>query len=342
MPQIQNFFAANRQFSAVEVTAAMEQLEYIPEMLGAMGERLFPTVRSRFRTIAVYRRFGRLSLIPVSPIGAPPVELELPGADIRDFRTRRLAKGSTLTAEELQGVLDAPEAIAVRTVQQELALRGAQLRQDQELTHEHMRMGALFGKVLDADGVTVLDDWFANWGVAEPTPVNFALTTATTNVRAKCKQVRDLMRLSSKGGWVNGRTQVHALTGSSFFDLLVTHPNVEKLWLNWQAARDLAQEIPEQFEFGGIVWHDFRGTDDGTTISIADDEAHFFPVGARDFAQRVLGPAEFFPFINTPGRDLYALTIPDRDRDAWVRLEEYSYPLYVCLRPEMIQKGVEA
>jgi hypothetical protein len=55
----------------------------------------------------------------------------------------------------------------------------------------------------------------------------------------------------------------------------------------------------------------------------------------------VLGPAEFDPFINQPGREIYGMTIPDRDRGAWLRTEAYQYPLFICLRPEMLQVGVQ-
>jgi hypothetical protein len=45
-------------------------------------------------------------------------------------------------------------------------------------------------------------------------------------------------------------------------------------------------------------------------------------------------PAETFDFVNTPGPGVYAMTTPDRDRNAFVRIELYTYPLYICTRPE--------
>jgi hypothetical protein len=330
----------NRLFAAVEMTAMMEEINYVPDLLGSFGERLFNTKRVRTRQVAIAKRQNHFTLIPTSPIGAPPVQLELAPGDIRDFRTRRLAKSSTLYAEEMNGVLNAPDSLILKTVQQELAERGAQLRTDQEITEEHMRFGAVFGKVLDADGVTVLDDWFANWGVAEPTPFNFHLNVATTNVRAAIKQVLRTIRVNSKGAYIRGQTEIHALCGPTFFDQLTGHANVEKWWLNWQASADMRGETADDFDFGGVIFHDFRGSDDGTTMTVADDEAQFFPIGARDTFQRVMGPGEFEPFIQEPGRDIYSLTIPDRDRGAFTKLENYVYPLYVCTRPAMLQKAV--
>ena len=36
------------------------------------------------------------------------------------------------------------------------------------------------------------------------------------------------------------------------------------------------------------------------------------------------------------------MTIPDRDRNASVRIELYSYPLFICTRPEMLQRAKKA
>lgn len=329
----------NRAFNGIEMTAVMNAVPYRPSFLGSYGEALFRTVRSRSRTVAVVKRESGMALIPVSPIGAPPVELELGKADVRPFFTRRLAKGSTLYAEELQGVLQLPDFQQVQSVQAEMAQRALTIRQDIELTHEHMRLGAVFGKVVDADGQRVLDDWFANWGVTPPTPINFHLDVGTTNLRQVCADLIDSMFLASKGAWVQGQTVVHALCGKLFFDTLVSHPMVERTVLNTPEARTLRDALPDQFDFAGIRFFKYRGTTTGE-FSIPDDNARFYPVNCPDAFQRVAAPAEFEPFINTPGQDVYGLTIPDRDRGAWTRAEGYSYPLYMCLRPEMLRIGV--
>ena len=42
------------------------------------------------------------------------------------------------------------------------------------------------------------------------------------------------------------------------------------------------------------------------------------------------------PWLLVPGD---ALTIPDRDREAWVKLEVYSYPLFICTRPASLGRA---
>jgi hypothetical protein len=329
----------NRAFAATEITAILQNTPYRPEFFGQFGDSLFPVKRTRTRNIAVVKKQGVMSLVPVSPIGAPPVELEAAGADVRSFITRRLAKGSTLYAEELQGVLGYPDLEIVGTVAGEIATRALQIREDIETTHEHMRLGSVLGKVVDADGVRVLDDWFANWGIAEPTPFNLQLNVSTTQLRLMASRIIDATFEASRGSWVQGVTRVHALCAPDLFDLIVNHPMIERTYLNYAAAAELRGQQADDFDFGGIVWHKYRPTPGGE-FSIPSGSARFFPVGARDAFQRVAAPGEFEPFINQPGQDIIGIQIPDRDRAAWTRTEAYAYPLYVCLRPEMLQRAV--
>ncbi|WP_333835000.1 major capsid protein, partial [Rubrimonas sp.] len=37
--------------------------------------------------------------------------------------------------------------------------------------------------------------------------------------------------------------------------------------------------------------------------------------------------------------NIYARTIPDRDRDEWVRIEIESNPLPICTRPQVLRKA---
>ena len=50
-------------------------------------------------------------------------------------------------------------------------------------------------------------------------------------------------------------------------------------------------------------------------------------------------PAESFEFVNTLGQSRYALLIRDDQRNMWVKPEVYSYPLYLCTRPAMLQRA---
>lgn len=325
-------------FSMTSLTGAVEKIAYKPQLLGQLG--IFEPMPVRTRSVFVDRRENKLVLIPASPIGAPPKELVVDPRNAVPLKTVRLAEGFTLYAEEIQGIRAFGNDSEFAQVQTEYLRRMAKVRDDMDLTHEFHRLGALQGLLLDADGTSVIYNYFTEFGVAEPAAIDFELDQTTTNVRQKCADlIRSMAR--SAGGSFTPSTQVHALAGDAFYDALISHESVVKTYLNWAAAADLREDKTWQsFPFGGIIWHNYRGTDDNSTVAIPTNEAKFFPVGARDVFKKAQAPAEFGPYINTLGLDTYAINIPDRDRQAWTRGELYSYPLYFCQRPDVLRKAV--
>jgi hypothetical protein len=316
----------------------VEKVDFKPQLLGSLG--IFEPVYSRSRTIAVADRDRTLTLIPTSELGAPPEELIPSGAKVRSFNATRLAKGSTIYAAELAGVSALPFELQTKEVSDELADRTQRIMDDLELTWEHMRFGAIQGKVLDADG-SVIFDWFEEWGVEEPSEINFALNSDATDVRKKCRDVKRAMMKAAKGVWTPS-TRVAALVGDTFYDSLVNHKQIKETKLGTERAPMLEDiEGFSAIEIEGITFINYRGTDDGSTIAIDTNKAKFFPVGARGAFKVGFAPAnEFKPYLNQRAREYYGLVLPDTSgRDAWDRVEIYSYPIFICTRPEMIQTG---
>jgi hypothetical protein len=325
-------------FGMASLTGTVNKMDYVPNLLGSLN--IFDPVPVTTRTIWVDSQDGNLRLIPNSAIGAPPKELNPDSRTAVPLKTTRLAEGFTLYAEEVQGMRAFGSQSELKSVQTEYLRRMARVRQDMEATHEFHRLGALQGKLLDADGTTVIYDYFDAFGVTEPAAINFALDTNTTDVRGKCAAVARQMARSGRG-MILPNTQIHALAGDEFFDKLINHETVRATYLNQAAAAELRERRAfESFTYGGITFHNYRGTDDETTVAVPAGEAVFFPVGAREVFKVAYAPAEFGPFVNTPGQETYALNLLDPSgRQAFTRGELYSYPLYLCQRPDVLRRG---
>lgn len=336
MALITDIFTQNG-WGAIEFNEeVVEKVDHKPQLLGTLS--LFEPIYSRSRTIAVASRDGSMTLIPTSENGAPPEELVPKGAKLRKFDAVRLAKGSTIYAIEMAGVLALPSDQQTKDVAQEVTDRTAQIIDDLELTWEHMRFGAVQGRVVDADGTTVLFDWYTEWGIAEPAEVDFELDDETTDVRKKCRDVKRAMQVAAKGVWTPS-TRVAALVGDTFFDMLVNHAQIKETKLGTEKASMLENiEGFSAIEIEGITFINYRGTDDGSTIAIGTEKARFFPVGARGAFKVGWAPAsEFKPYVNQRGREYYGLVLADTSgREEWDRVEIYSYPLFIPTRPEML------
>lgn len=327
-------------FSLTELTAALEDVEYLPQFLGSMG--IFTARSVRTETVWIEKKETVLTLIQTSPRGAPLEQASQKRRTGRNFASVRLAKSDHLTASELSGIREFGTESEFEQVQTETMTRMTNLRNDLELTHEHMRLGAIQGIVTDADG-SVLFNWYDEWGIAQPGEMTFNFADLVDGkFREKCNKIIRSMQRASKGAW-GPATYVAALCGDEFFDQLVKNAEVREIWLAQQQRADVLREEfarPwSEVDFGGIRWINYRGTDDNSKVAIPPTKVKFFPVNAPGAFLRVNSPGEFFDTINQPGQEFYALTIPDEKRNAFVDIELYSYPLYVVTRPQMLQRG---
>lgn len=328
-------------FSTTALTSAFRRnVVYEEQYLGSLG--IFESMPVRNRAIFVERATdGGIVLIPTSPDGAPPEELGPDTRDLVPLRTTRLTKGFTLYARELQDIRAFGSESEMMTVQGEYMARAAKVRRDMEATHELHRLGALQGKLLDADGVSVIYDYFDMFEISEAPYVDFPLRhedSDSVNLRMFFTQfARNMLR----AGVLTPGARIGAIVGDEFYDLLVTHPQIEKLYMGWAGALELRNPAApfQAFSYAGIEWHNYRGLGDDSPISIAPDEVRFFPIGMPDVFKKAMGPHESIEWVNTPGIDTYLVNILDRDRNMWTRGELYSYPLYFCQQPDKLRRG---
>lgn len=333
-----NIFSGDA-FSSVSLTQAFLATPYVPNLLGRLG--IFEPTPVVTDTVAIERLGQTIQLVQTSARGAPPANRAHDKRTIRDQRTFRLALTDRIYAQEVANLRAFGSETQMETMQGYAMKRMAKLRQDLELTKENLRLGCVVGGVVkDADGATLID-YNTFWGVSAPTAIDFDLDNATPgNVRAKCDAVIRVMQKEAQGAFVPG-ARVIGLASDTFFDALTGHPNVEKFYLN----RDRADEMMEglaysSFTFGNITFINYRGTDDGSTMAIAAGDCRFFLAGSPGLFQWVMSPMnESAEFMNTLGQDAYAMMIPDRDRQFWMDLDVYSYPLPVCTRPRTLIRG---
>lgn len=328
-------------FRMIELTAAVNKMPRIPTLIGDMG--LFSAVSIRTETASFEQKDGHIGLIQTTPRGAPLAVRAKDPRSLRHLTAPRIAKSDTVTASELANLRAFGSDSELAVVQTEIAGRLSGLVGDINLTWENQRLGAVQGIVLDADGST-LYDLYTLFDVTQQTEVDFdldAASPASGALRKKCSEMTRACMRAAGNGWIRGRTYLTALCDDVFWDQLIAHTEVRATYLNQVAAAELRGDAATgSLDFGGIRFMHYDGTDDNSTVKVPTGTAKFFPTDAApNFWQAVLTPGEFFDTINMPGQPLYALTIPDRDRNAHVQIEVYSYPLFVCTRPAALGRA---
>lgn len=327
-----------KAFATTTLTNHVNRLPHAPNRLGQMG--IFQVKNVVNRTIWIAMKDGRLTLIPISALGAPLPQNEKDLREAEAFPTFRVAKGDRVTAEEVQDMVAPGTENTLQTVADEVQERLTTIREDMELTREHMRLGAINGLMVDADGSTVID-FFNKFGVTRPGEIDFDLDNATMPTLAdNCLEVSKLMFYASKGVWKPGQTSIVAPCGHSFWRKLITNPDVIDYYKQTTDGAALDRNV-QSFNMHGITFELYWGTEDDSTVSVPSTKCRFVPRNTNGAFQEVYAPAEFAPFVNKKGKREYAMIIPDNKRQAYVDVELYMYPLFMCTRPEMLITGAE-
>jgi hypothetical protein len=328
-------------FSTISMTSAIEKVPFLPTALGDLG--IFDDHPIYTTALMVEERDGVLSVIQSSERGTPPTSERTTERRVaRYFECPRITQGDSIYAHEIQNIREFGTESVLMQVQTEAARRLAGptgIMRNVEYTWEHMRLGAIQGLLLDADGSTIYN-WFDEFGITAPAEVGFNLAAATEfSLRPICNEIVRGVARASKGAFTP-LSQIYGLCGDTFWDQLTNHPDVVKTYYNWQAAQELRKgQAFEAMYFSGIYWFNYRGSDDASTIAIPADKVKFFPVKAPGIFERALSPADRMEYVNTLGKPMYVYPIFDTQRNQFWRQEVYSFPLFICKRPEVLWSG---
>jgi hypothetical protein len=234
----------------------------------------------------------------------------------------------------------------IATVQGIVAQKLFENISDLDLTDEHARLGAIKGIITYADGQTL--NLFTTFGVTPPTEIDFDLDNASPAAGALRKKCAGVIREVRKAVGGTNFSHVHAMVGDTFFDQLLSHPEVIATYTGWGEARILREsyigknraENPT-FEFGGIVWENYGAIDtagDGALLGIAATEARFFPVGVQNLFRTYFAPADYVETVNTLGKRLYAKQW-NMPNGKGIHGEVQSNALHIATRPGALQRG---
>lgn len=329
-------------FSLIALTAAINENDHVPGRAGTLafagaGEGVAVT------TISIEKKATSLSLIQTSTRGGPAPKETQDKANIRAFNIPHVKLEDVVRADQVMGVRDFGSTDQLKSVQTAVNGQLSKMSLRHDLTLEHLRLGALKGLIKDADGSTIYN-LFTEFGVSEKT-IDFGLSgsSSSDDIRVKCQEVSRYIARHAKTvlpstarGWV--------FCGDNFFDALISRSDVKAVFTNTdeQRARLGGNYAFGAFEFGGLVFENYRGTDDGEnsegTVGIDPDEARVFLTGVPGLYAEYYAPADFMETVNTRGLPRYAKLAPDQKYNQFVELHTQQNPLPLCLRPQTLVK----
>lgn len=249
-----------------------------------------------------------------------------------------------LHPEEVQNVRAFGSQSELDSMASRLAKKLARMRRNLDATKEYHRLGAIRGKILDADGRTVLRDLYKDFGVEAPAEVTVNWPADSTGARNPLESIfRDVVyQVEDELGGV-GYDGITAVVGREFWSYLTSNPFVREaynLWVGRQAAfGELYRTAP--FNYGGINWVLYSKTIGGNHL-VESDAAYVFPYG-NDLLKEYYAPADYNETVNTEGQPYYARMEP-RSMNKGYKLESQSNPLMLHMFPTTLitLRGVAA
>jgi hypothetical protein len=179
----------------------------------------------------------------------------------------------------------------------------AVVRGSMDLTHEYLRVGALKGVVLDADGTTELLDIYQSFGMLQQTQYWDIASAANGDPKASCIALKRMIQKS-----LGGRSfrRVRVICSSGFFSKLTSNAKMEKAWELWNQGVYLRSDQSDaDFEFADVVFEVYDG---GTSAGdfIEDGYAYAYPEGVPGMFQSAFAPGDYMETVNTEGLPYYA------------------------------------
>jgi hypothetical protein len=324
----------NNAFNLISLTTAINKMPYQPGRLGDLG--LFRKSGITSLTVVVEEQQGKLAIVPTAARNSSPNVFSGPRRKTRAFQLVHLPLAANVQADDVQGVRAFGSETELQTVAGLVNDKLAMMRQWFETTHEYYRIGAIQGVMLDADGSTVIYNWYNEFGLSEPS-VSIDWTQANSVKRAAGtvrRAIEDALGMDTYTGIV-------AMCGKTAYSNLIVKDEV-KTSFNTYGSSSMGQFLREdqsrgRFTFAGIDWEEYRGAI-GATPFIGDTVIRFFPVGAANVFLEVYGPATFAETVNTRGIPVYAKQ--ERQRfDVGIDIFGQSNPLVLCTRPAVLIKG---
>lgn len=322
-------------FDLQTMTAAINK---IPNQWGRLEELgMFAVNPVSTTAVSIESMEGTLNIVRSRPRGAPADYAIHDKRTMRAFNIPYFPLDDVLLPEDFQNVRAFNTEDQMETMAGILFRRMTRLRGNMDQTLEFIRMGALKGIVLDADGTT-LHNLYTEFGITAKT-VDFELDVATTDVIKKTSEVALHIEISLKGERMNG---IHALVSPEFFDALSTHPSVVESFRYFQTNnQNMAGDYRRRFVFGAMTFEEYVASwtdkDGNVRKAIAANEGHAFPTGTGETFTTIVAPGNFLETANTLGQLYYAKQEP-RKFNQGLDIHTEMNALPIVRRPEVLVK----
>lgn len=319
---------SSSQFGVLPMTQAINRLPVTPTIIRSLN--IFRPTPLNTTYVRIENQTGTLRLVEAVPRNSPGAPPAKETRSIANIDMLHLPRTDVVMADDVQNAREfgGNKATTVASVvNNKLAL----MKKDIEMTREYLMLGALQGKIVNADGTSVLLNIYQRFGLTRKSYV-WDLTNAATKVGQKIDATITAMSPNLKGEVMSNWC---CLCSPSFLQNLIYHDDVVEIYKRYEQGKLYREgETWAEFEFKRIKFIQYN-SDFGNKVNIPDGEAILFPLGTSSTFAEYFAPANYTETVNTMALPYYAKREAMKFAKGW-DLEAQSNPLPLVLRPELV------
>ncbi|MFB2539124.1 major capsid protein [Acinetobacter sp. c3-l95] len=320
--------SSEQNFGVRALTTAINNLPTNPTVIRELG--IFSPEYLSTTYVNVEQRDGVLTLVQAKNRGSRGDAVTEKRHTSKNFNILHLPMDDVVLADDVQNLRSFGSDNTVETVASKVNDKLESMKSSLEYSREHLMLGALQGKIINADGTTLVDI-YNEFGLKR-TVHTLALSKDVTNVQAELDKIIIAQRKALGGEIHKGQI---ALVGADFLQALVYHNSIKDVYLRFQEAMLYRDEnTAVSFEHKGIKFvlydYEFAG---GTKI--ASDEGILLPAGTKNTFREYFAPADMNATVNTKALPYYAVREKLPNDKGW-SLHAQSNPLPLVLRPNAV------
>lgn len=315
------------QYGVVPMTEAINTLPATPTIIRSLG--IFKPEYLNTTSVAIESKNGVLTLVPAVPRGTPGEPVKSERGTRHSFEMLHLPKHDVVRADDVQNVKAFGSQNKAATVAEKVNDKLADMKSDIEYTREHLMLGAVKGKILDADG-TPLVDIYQRFGLTRLS-INWNLSSDAANVG---KMIDDTVtKLSKKRGGepVKGW---YVLCSPEFMQAVAYHKTMTALYERFQDGKMYREgDTNVGFKHKNLEFIQYDHVFE-SGLQIEAGEAEIIPKGTRKTFREYFAPGDMANAVNTTAKAYYASREP-LGHGKGFDLEAQSNPLPLLLRPDL-------
>jgi hypothetical protein len=287
-------------FTVNSLSQSIIELPYVPTTIAKSN--IFVPESITTTTVILESDGLTIGLVEASPRGSQgQVVGEQNNRKATPFVVPHLAEYGSILADSVQGIRKFGSTTETKSVQEAINKKLAIMRRQLDYTIESYMLDAIRGFYRDVNGTAI--SLFTLFGKKQKT-IAIDFTSATTKPRVEFLKVTVAIE-EALGDTISTGTIIYY--GKKKWEEFIGNSEVEKLYINYEAASQLRGDARKPFWFGD-VWHErYRGSG---LVKIDDDEAYAVPQGVPEMFKLFQAPADYVETVNQLGQAFYAKAEP--------------------------------